>query len=159
MADRLQLRNDITANWELANPILAKGEFGIEVLDVIPIVYKIKIGDVIERKDFDFNDTEFSIENLTDAVDDFTGLNTGFNIYPNPVQDYLNISYNVTEFSNNFNIEVIDIMGRIIQLLDYNTKNNEGILKLNLTNVPPGIYFCTINSDNKEVFTFKLIKH
>lgn len=31
MADRIQIRRDVKANWEEINPILAAGEFGLEI--------------------------------------------------------------------------------------------------------------------------------
>lgn len=37
---KIALRNDTAANWQSANPILLKGEFGIEI-----DTSKIKIGD------------------------------------------------------------------------------------------------------------------
>lgn len=42
MADRIQIRRDLAANWTSANPILAQGEEGFEI-DVNP--FKLKIGD------------------------------------------------------------------------------------------------------------------
>ena len=43
MATQLQFRNDTTANWTSANPILAKGELGVEFL--VGGSVKTKIGD------------------------------------------------------------------------------------------------------------------
>ena len=40
LESRIQLRNDTAANWAAANPVLLKGEIGIE-LDT----RKIKVGD------------------------------------------------------------------------------------------------------------------
>lgn len=31
MADRIQIRRDVKANWEDVNPVLAAGEFGFEI--------------------------------------------------------------------------------------------------------------------------------
>ena len=42
MANRIQLRRDIGANWASVNPVLAQGEVGIET-DAVPI--QIKVGD------------------------------------------------------------------------------------------------------------------
>ena len=46
MANRIQFRRDNAVAWTLANPILAQGEFGIE-LGVAPLPDKIKLGDGI----------------------------------------------------------------------------------------------------------------
>ena len=43
MAQTIQFRNDTTANWASVNPILAKGELGIEFL--VDNSVKTKIGD------------------------------------------------------------------------------------------------------------------
>ena len=42
MADRILLRRDTSANWQVANPVLAQGEFGLD-LDLM----KVKCGDGI----------------------------------------------------------------------------------------------------------------
>jgi hypothetical protein len=40
MAQRIQLRNDSTANWAAVNPVLAQGEVGVDVT-----LGRLKIGD------------------------------------------------------------------------------------------------------------------
>ena len=154
------LYNDCYLELVIVNSTGNDGNFTWVIPNSIPSGndYKIKIGDFNERKDFDFSDTAFSIENLTVAVYDFSEPNMSFKIYPNPVQDYLNIYYNVIDFSSNIKIQLIDVMGRIIQETNVIIQNNEGIIKLNLTKVTAGIYFCSIISENKNVYSFKFIK-
>lgn len=43
---KIILRNDVTANWELNNPVLSKGEAGLEFLETGEV--KIKIGDGVK---------------------------------------------------------------------------------------------------------------
>lgn len=44
LESKIQLRNDTAANWAAVNPVLLKGEIGIEI-----DTRKIKIGDEIGR--------------------------------------------------------------------------------------------------------------
>lgn len=40
MSTRIQVRRDTSANWAAANPILAEGEFGLDIT-----THTLKIGD------------------------------------------------------------------------------------------------------------------
>jgi hypothetical protein len=74
--------------------------------------------------------------------------------YPNPAKDITHIKYNVNVNSKAY-IQIYNICGKIEKQV-YLTDNN-GILDLNVSNLPSGIYFCSLNINGKAVRTNKLI--
>ena len=69
LESRIQLRNDTAANWAAVNPVLLKGEIGIEI-----DTRKIKIGDGIaawENLKYVSDDIVVSETNPTDADTDY----------------------------------------------------------------------------------------
>lgn len=74
---------------------------------------------------------------------------TGFNFYPNPTSDFLNIDYSkdITEVS------IVNLLGQTL----LNKKTNAAKVQLEITNLPKATYFVKIKSDGKEK-TMKFIK-
>lgn len=64
-----------------------------------------------------------------------------FNIYPNPTNEFIHINSTSVRLINN--IELIDISGRIIKTFDKSAN------KLSISELPKGIYFLKIESENK----------
>jgi hypothetical protein len=58
-------------------------------------------------------------------------------IYPNPASDFIYLS---SESINNFNIEIVDIAGRIV----YKSETSEKII--GISSLKPGVYFYRINA-------------
>ena len=75
-----------------------------------------------------------------------------FNIYPNPATDYVNVE--LLSGGNIKRIEIINILGEIIEKLNYNS-----CIKpvLNIKELPCGYYIIKTYSES-EVFTKKFIK-
>jgi uncharacterized delta-60 repeat protein len=76
--------------------------------------------------------------------------NTSFNIYPNPVEDKLNIT-SLSEQKINA-VVILDVLGKKV------LEQNQNINQLNIENFPKGIYFLKIYSDGL-IEDFKLIKY
>lgn len=79
-------------------------------------------------------------------------LNEKFNIFPNPVNDVLNITNN-----NNIKINKIKLYnenGKFIKEENYNTENN---IQLNIENLQSGIYMLDLETDHGSA-TKKIIK-
>ncbi len=62
--------------------------------------------------------------------------------YPNPFYNELNIK---VEKSSGCNIEILDIIGRVLYQNDFTT----GILQINTSNLKSGIYLVKISNSNK----------
>ncbi len=79
-------------------------------------------------------------------------LNTNISIYPNPSNGSFTI--NLASSSNQFNVIISDITGKIIQ--SYTNTNNKVLV--NISNNPKGIYLIKILENNKIVKTSKITK-
>lgn len=86
-----------------------------------------------------------------------TGLyeHTPFSIYPNPVNNTLNIQ-SENNYLSNASIQVFDISGKLVwfKVIDLVKSNNE----LNVSHLKSGLYFLTIKNKNGIKQTLKFIK-
>ena len=115
------------------------------------------IGDIIPNTAaifFDFNapvitnrfETEFVEETLSISEFDING----FNMYPNPANDILNIKLNNII---NANLSVYDIQGKLVLERSISQEQN---LELNMSGLQSGMYFVKLKTGSKE-FVKKLI--
>ena len=103
--------------------------------------YVVEDGVRLDSVDVIFN-YFLGIENETPA---------NFSVYPNPVNDVLNV--NASNIDNNSNITVYDITGKTVATsVLVNGKN-----QLNLKNLNAGVYFYTIRNNKAVIETKKLI--
>ena len=75
--------------------------------------------------------------------------NTSFKVYPNPVKDFLNISYDKVID----NVEVINIIGQTVISKNVNVNHTQ----IDLSELPSGNYFVKINA-NGAAKTVKIVK-
>jgi hypothetical protein len=76
-------------------------------------------------------------------------------ISPNPVED--RATFRVT--SGNYNlseIKIYDLIGKEVYSIDL--KNGSGVYPVDLSNLRPGVYFCTIFSEKGIIETRKLVR-
>lgn len=75
-------------------------------------------------------------------------------IYPNPVDNVLNIS-GINQFSREINWSILDINGRLIKLIGQN-KNNKRVI--NTSSLKPGVYVLLIKT-NHDLVSYRFIKN
>lgn len=85
-------------------------------------------------------------------TDTFTKL--GFNIYPMPANNELNLANNHTVYVSS--VQIFDINGRLMMTKECET---DGAIKLNIENLPSGTYLINISDSNKSIATTKFIKN
>ena len=75
-----------------------------------------------------------------------------FNVYPNPAQDEVNVSYNLSD-TKNVSIQLFSITGQIVaELLNEKEENGVYSKKLDIpADVEPGMYFLKVYADSKTV--------
>jgi hypothetical protein len=72
-----------------------------------------------------------------------------YSVYPNPANDVLHIS--IAE--NNTSISIFDIVGKNVSFMELVNGNNI----LNIENLNPGVYFCSIKRNGVVIETQKLV--
>ena len=77
---------------------------------------------------------------------------SGFNVFPNPVENILHVSF--PENVEHTVLAIYDILGKqVIEALI-----NQDYKAINLEHLPSGIYIAKLQADNRKTNTFKLIK-
>ncbi len=79
-------------------------------------------------------------------------------IYPNPVQNTLNIQF-PTNYHGNCNLQIVDAVGRIYSIGNTKLLSGGSNMQVNLSNLSlkPGFYYLKIVSDTRPVEVLKLI--
>ncbi len=98
----------------------------------------------------------FSVDTVNVTINDCIGIETlkdlGINIFPNPANNFLNIS-NVNNAISK--LEIIDLTGKIILYKEISQTN----IKLNIRNLPSGTYFIRLKTINNKHLNYKFIKN
>lgn len=74
-------------------------------------------------------------------------------IYPNPVKDILYVDFN-KDYIKNSNYQLFDGQGKLIKSEKISNQKSE----INFSTYPTAIYILKIESDSKNIKTFKIIK-
>lgn len=91
------------------------------------------------------------------GIGDQDDENISFNVYPNPVNSITNISF-YSESELNVTIDIYDQNGKIVKNIEVEaTPMSEFEYSMNITDLPAGIYFLKIITNNK-VVSKKLVK-
>jgi hypothetical protein len=86
----------------------------------------------------------------TSSIEDVIEL-ASISTYPNPVSDYLNISFSVKE-SNNISLELINLLGSKVKSDELGFINsNYTQHQMNVSDMPEGLYILTINAGESVV--------
>ncbi len=95
-------------------------------------------------------DLEFTLNVIT-GIDETKAIkNSGFQIYPNPTNEFLNIkSETIIE-----KIKIFDINGKVL-----NATNLQGSQILDVSNLPNGIYFLYLESQDRNNAVLRFIKN
>ena len=104
---------------------------------------------------------------LTQGFEQPFGIGTGIQrngfegeifVYPNPVEDQLNIRFDI-ERSGNYILELQDVTGRIISQTQQKPINPGNIIQLNTSSFSPGIYLLkVVTTDGRSVQVTSLRK-
>ncbi len=99
-------------------------------------------------------DTIVKVVSVSGLVNtDFKNQQTTIKLYPNPANDYIQISG--LNSAENYHLSLSDISGKLLRSEDIKNKTD---FKINLQDFVPGIYFIKTES-SQSVFTDKIIKN
>ena len=76
----------------------------------------------------------------------------GMTVFPNPVQDLINLNINAAEYSEAI-IMVSNLNGQIVQQQNVNLANGENLFSLDVKAMPAGAYMVSIETDSHQSVT------
>ena len=130
--------NDYGQNWKSLN--VGLGNISVTSIKIFSdTLYAGTNGNGIWKHD---------IKNILLSNTEVTKIKDHINIYPNPASDFIHVQ---TENGANFELKIVDLMGRQILSQHYLS-----VGKIDISNIQNGTYIIILNS-NKDVFTNKLI--
>ncbi len=88
------------------------------------------------------------------TINEIPGLEMNITVYPNPASDYLNVEVK-TDQQKEFQINLFDLNGKLIMQKDFSS----GKETLDMQNYHPAIYILKVSTNNKEIKTYKIVKH
>jgi len=168
-------------NMSLIIPILVNVETGEDTLENLPEYY---LNAIIDLSDNDRSlagsiatalrmriDTNFVYNEPIYTYDDETlkmakpirkdhkllSNESYLKINPNPANEYIIISYNISGIVNGLSLSITDAMGKTVYAKQLNKASDEQLLLIN--NYAKGNYICTIFNNGKPIKSGKFIKN
>lgn len=81
-----------------------------------------------------------------DKTQDYSPLEQ-FQVFPNPVSDYMNITFSLGQAEETMQVQLRDMLGRLLLEKTVNTTSGLNALELNVSNYEAGNYILTLQSD------------
>lgn len=72
------------------------------------------------------------------------------NIYPNPASDYINLNFQSTK-GENCSVELRDVLGKTIKTQTINAQEEGVSTRMDINNIPQGIYFITLRTNSNTI--------
>ena len=88
------------------------------------------------------------------TIEEAKGINLLVTAYPNPTTDYLTLSIDDFEISN-LSYQLYDMQGKLLR----NEKITSNQTRIVMSNLAPATYSVKVVQGNKEIKTFKIVKH
>lgn len=92
---------------------------------------------------------------VTLGINDLADMGEVSDAYPNPANNFTTISYKLQSENNTASINVNNLLGEQVAYIPVSDK--EGMIKIETSNLPNGIYFYSFTIKDKVVYTKKLI--
>ena len=71
-------------------------------------------------------------------------------VYPNPVEDRLNISFDLAK-SDQVTIEILNALGQVIQTEKNNYENGQKTVIMNTSSLAKGLFFVKLSSNGQNI--------
>ena len=140
-------------NWKITGGIIQDQNYGssINVLWGSGSVGTIELVEISNSDCTDTTSKSVTIKSIADVNDNQPS--DAFSIFPNPADDYINISMNNPQ--TNTIIKIYDIMGNLIVNGSVNSSNS---ISLNVTDFLTGVYFVHLYNNDSLVQTKMFVK-
>ena len=98
------------------------------------------------------------IQDTQVAVEDFVD-NQDFKVFPNPATDqFLNIKSSFKQPVEKVNVQIHNIHGQLLFQQVYNIQNQSFIESISINHLPKGVLLLTVNIDDKEQLSRRIIR-
>ena len=114
--------------------------------------FELTVTDNLGAKGLDT--VKVNVANIPANVPEYNGIK----VYPNPVVDITTLEINKTSENQKVLLLITDAQGRKILANELSSTQNSLVEKINMTNMPKGIYLITVIFKNNERKTLKVIK-
>lgn len=92
---------------------------------------------------------------LTIGLNEYLNSKNNFSFFPNPASNQLTIEYNnEADFTKPKELKLIDVLGRVVKTLTIEIKTQ----KINIEELPNGVYYLQLQTQNGLSITKKLVK-
>jgi len=91
------------------------------------------------------------------GVLELSANNSSFNVYPNPVNDFITLKINAPK-ELNVAVELLDAAGKLILKENASFTKEKADFKLNISSLSAGIYYLKLNSKKESSQTLKILK-
>jgi hypothetical protein len=115
--------------------------------------WRVAIYDVNNPSDSVFADIVWIIQGV--SVAELSKDDVQFSVYPNPVADNLNVSYNIDGDFTRGSIELYDVVGKQVSTQALTASSAK--LQLDVSELNAGVYFYTIKVDGQALKTERVI--
>lgn len=92
-----------------------------------------------------FQEFIYEFNQLVLSTDD-TDLVTGVNVFPNPANDYAEITFTAPK-SQSTRLSIIDLQGKVALQESFTTYAGENRMKINIASLPQGVYIVSLSGD------------
>lgn len=94
--------------------------------------------------------------NVVDGIPESNVIDLSVFVFPNPASDFLLLRHSAMSFykSGMLSYNLYDLKGQLLK--SEMITNNETVIEVN--NFAPSIYFLTVNNNDKEIKSFKIVK-
>ena len=104
-------------------------------------------GIVLKQSGFTINVVSPTATSIEEEKETFTGVN----LFPNPVNDNLNIRFNL-ENETDVLIQITDLAGRVLDVIQpYQLNQGQNTVRWNASSLANGVYLVNINGANDKV--------
>lgn len=135
------------------------GTYGISAhYDVGETASSMTVKYRVYNTDSGTNDTAYVTINYVSAtagVQENAASGNVYNAYPNPASTIASIKYDMNEFSQSGKIVIYDMLGK--KMKEIVLADKQGIVKIDVSGLTPGIYFYAFAVNDKVLATKKLI--
>lgn len=149
--------------WDTFLPIVPKEGIYAEATYVndgpVPVYFGLTSDDEMMVEIYFYIEDTLGLNLSTSEVTEQAQSIQQITAYPNPVNDlfYISISENVFQNNGSIQIEILDINGKPVSVMNAPTSANSSTLYFKRNNLPSGIYFIRITDESGKSISQKLI--